>query len=216
MDSLVQIALSPSSLIILRHCGGSDVGTPQERSALLKTERIQTFLSTAFNSLQNGGPHKDQEYKFNCRLLTLYPLHFAAMVGDVDTIKSLIHDQKRDPNEKCSEMNDTQAVGLAAAYGHLLAVIALLMVCVITMHHYILLSKSFSSAIFDVHVRKRPISLLWLYRCCLVLSCLVLFLSELVLSWCLQTQPWSHNHSFLCSTTMTMTMTNRKEQIPSS
>ena len=137
MDSLVQLALSPSALIIGRHCGGSEIGTPEERSALLKTERIQTFLSTSFNTLPNGGPRTDQEYKFNCRLFTLYPLHFAAMVGDVDTIKSLIRDQNRDPNAKCSEMNDTQAIGLAATYGHLLAVIALLMVYITLRHHIV-------------------------------------------------------------------------------
>ena len=135
MDSLVQLALSPSSILIGRSCGGAELGTSSERSALLKTERIQTFLSTACNTLQNGGPRTDQEYKFNCRLVTLYPLHFAAMVGDVDTIKSLIHDQHRDPNMKCPEMNDIQAIGLAAAYGHLLAVIALLMVSSIFYHH---------------------------------------------------------------------------------
>ena len=137
MDSLVQLALSPSALLIRRSCGGAELGTPEERSALLKTERIQTFLSTAYNTLQNGGPRTDQEYKFNCRLVTLYPLHFAAMVGDVDTIKLLIHDQHRDPNMKCPEMNDIQAIGLAAAYGHLLAVIALLTVTFITVNHHI-------------------------------------------------------------------------------
>ena len=147
MDSLVQLALSPSTLIIGRvSCGGAELGSPEERSALLKTERIQTFLSTSYTTLQNGGPRTDQEYKFNCRLFTLYPLHFAAMVGDVDTIKSLIHDQKCDPNMKCAEMNDTQAVGLAASYGQLLALIALLMVSYNPMNHPLhLLSSTISS-----------------------------------------------------------------------
>ena len=126
MEHLISVALSP---IYTRSSGGAAIGSPEERIAILKTKRIQAFLNDSDRrSLANGGPRSDQEYKFNCGLQTRYPVHFSAMIGDVEVIVNLIEKRGEDPNKKCAEINDVQPIAVAASYGQLRAVIALVAV----------------------------------------------------------------------------------------
>jgi len=125
VDMLLTAALSP--MYSIKTCGGAAIGTSEQWEALLKTDALQKFLAEA-DKASNGGPRNDQEYRFNCKLQAAYPLHFAAMIGDVEAVKALIEASPGAVNVKCAEMGDVRAVGLAATYGQLKAVIALLMV----------------------------------------------------------------------------------------
>jgi hypothetical protein len=94
----------------------------------LKDPAIQEFLRNAESTRPNGGPRDDQLFIFGCKAIDTYPLQYAAMMGDVARIRHLIRDQGVDPNNKCSAWYDAQAIGWAASYGQLHALIALLQV----------------------------------------------------------------------------------------
>jgi len=126
VDMLLTAALSP--MYSIKSCGGAAIGTSEKWEALLKTDALQKFRAEADKASANGGPRNDQEYRFNCKLQAAYPLHFAAMIGDVGAVKALIEASPGAVNVKCVEMGDERAVGLAATYGQLKVVIALLMV----------------------------------------------------------------------------------------
>ena len=106
----------------------ANLGSPESRRIALLSTSLQTFLSEAMSTMDNGGSRDDQEITFSCGLATTYPLQFAAMIGDVNKIRYLVKECSIDPNQKCIECLDVQPVSLASRYGHLLAVIALLKV----------------------------------------------------------------------------------------
>lgn len=113
---------------IIRDDKYANLGTPDSRRVALMSISLQTFLNEAMSMSMNGGPRDDQDVTFNCGYAGKYPLHFAAILGDVNKIRSLIKDGGIDPNIKCRELLDTQPVSYSARYGHLSAVIALLKV----------------------------------------------------------------------------------------
>jgi hypothetical protein len=50
------------------------------------------------------------------------------MIGDVEVIVNLIEKRGEDPNKKCHEINEIQPIAVAASYGQLKTVIALVAV----------------------------------------------------------------------------------------
>jgi hypothetical protein len=114
---------------IIRDDKYANLGTPESRRVALMSISLQTFLSEAMSMSLNGGPRDDQDVTFNCGHAGKYPLHFAAILGDLNKIRYLIKHNGVDPNVKCKELLDTTAVSFSARYGHLSAVIALLKVC---------------------------------------------------------------------------------------
>lgn len=122
---------SSTGIGIVRDDKYANLGTSESRRAALKSISLQAFLDEAMDMNTNGGPREDQEISFNCGYASKYPLQFAAMLGDMKRILYLIRDCGIDPNIKCSEILDTQPISYCARYGHLLAVIALLKVCLL-------------------------------------------------------------------------------------
>ena len=106
----------------------ANLGNPVTRRTALLSISLQTFLSEAACTMENGGPREDQCVSFNCYAASKYPLHFAAITGDVRKLRYLVHECGVDPNEKFVENMDVQAIAFAARYGHLLAVVELLKV----------------------------------------------------------------------------------------
>lgn len=94
----------------------------------LRSHTVQDYLSEAESSKTNGGPRGDQNFRFVCGEADRYPLHFAAMMGNVRDIHRLIKEKGIDPNSKCSHWFDVQPVWYAACYGQLHAVLALMKV----------------------------------------------------------------------------------------
>jgi hypothetical protein len=94
----------------------------------LHSHVIQDYITEAEAKLQNGGPRGDQNYRFSCDQAEQFPLHFAAMMGDVKKIHRLVNESKIDPNTACPHWFDVQPIWFAACYGHLHATLALLKV----------------------------------------------------------------------------------------
>lgn len=55
-----------------------------------------------------------------------YPLHRAAMIGDIDQIKKLIEIENIDPNQKIPTWYDSEPLGWAASFGQLHSIIELI------------------------------------------------------------------------------------------
>ena len=80
--------------------------------------------------MQNDGPRADQvaSYKWfeEQGWLSEWPLHYAAMKGDVVAIRELTSIRQVDPNVKMTPWVDSEPLGWAASFGELKAVIALI------------------------------------------------------------------------------------------
>lgn len=63
--------------------------------------------------------------KFSLHAQTLYPLHLAAMEGNIAKIRGLIR-IGLNPNQQCEPINNSKPLGWAAHFGHLGAVITLI------------------------------------------------------------------------------------------
>ncbi len=75
------------------------------------------------------GPREDQKKSYGWfegqGWVNRWPLHYAAMKGDVKTIKSLI-ESGRDPNEKMTDWFDSEPLGWSASFNELSASIPLI------------------------------------------------------------------------------------------
>jgi hypothetical protein len=106
----------------------SRIGTSSSRITALFSPSVQSFLDEEMHYTPNGGPREQQEFFFNCELAKKYPLHVAAMTGDVLEVRRLIQKEGIDPNIKCKELYDRQPASFAARFGQLKAFIALMQV----------------------------------------------------------------------------------------
>lgn len=100
--------------------GSGMLNDPNFQKALIEMKRVAASQS-------NYGPRGDQLKAhgwFDSQWRHSYPLHRAAMHGDVEEIVNLIQGG-RDPNEKMTPWFDSEALGWAASFNQVDAVVAL-------------------------------------------------------------------------------------------
>jgi len=93
---------------------------------------VRSYL-TKISPTPKYGPRADQKHSYDWfdsqngyTWKDRFPLHRAAMRGEVDEIKRLCASGQRNPNEKMADWFDSEPLGWAASFGELKAVIALI------------------------------------------------------------------------------------------
>ena len=90
---------------------------------------IKSFLNNYDISIPFG-PRNDQSFDFfeqqNKKWIKKWPLHYAAMTGNIEDITNLCLKNKINPNQMMTDWYDSEPLGWAASFCQLTAVIELI------------------------------------------------------------------------------------------